>query len=657
MWIVPIFFLEAIIVWLNRIHHLFGGDSAEFMTVANTWSIAHPPGYPLYSFLANLIRILHIDSSLTFLSIVPTVLTSVLIYKILLLFKKSKIVAIIPAVLYIFLFPIWLYAEVPEVFALNNLFIAFITYYLLKAYYNRACNLNLWIFFIFGLSLTNHQTIILYLPGWFFLMRRERIRQFIQKKTTILKSLILTMLGLSFYIYAPIASLFHPVLDFENAKTLDGIWRLITRSTYGTFRSYMGSKPDLLTQFLGLCSSFVYILLDFRIIGVIFILLGLVFLYKRHREVFTFAVSVIIAELVFFFYINFTLIIAFGAATFERFLISYYFILVLLFGFGFIFLSEKIVKIRIENTIMNAIKNSCVSLFGVLFIIVIFFSNFNTVRYVKSIDNFDSYAKDILDSLPSNALLATTSDNSTFTVDYYYFVHSYRPDIKLLSVGIFNRAYYRETLKKSYPDLDYKSLSRNNLNDFIKDNSSRYPIFFETPSVAGFWVPYGLTWKYYPSDKQAKADSENIINANEVIWQKLHIPEVNAAQSNIYHLKALKDDYLGKMLFYAKYLFSLKKDELVHKYTDKLLSYDKNNRAALGLLMWIQSRNNDCREAKKTYTLFNKDLNAGSISELKDALSYFFYCDKTNPQANKLIDQYRLIDTKSDQPSQYQFTK
>ena len=33
---------------------IYGGDSAEFSIVFATWSVAHPPGYPLFSLIGSL---------------------------------------------------------------------------------------------------------------------------------------------------------------------------------------------------------------------------------------------------------------------------------------------------------------------------------------------------------------------------------------------------------------------------------------------------------------------------------------------------------------------------------------------------------------------------------------------------------------------------
>ncbi|MCL4364183.1 DUF2723 domain-containing protein [Patescibacteria group bacterium] len=641
MELLVLIFEFCLLYWL-QIRNLFGGDSAEYKIVGNTWSVAHPPGYPLYSFLLNLFRVAHIPSYMNILSILPTVATSYLIYRTFCLFKKNKLLALIPALLYVFLFPIWLYSEVPEVFSLNNFFIALITYLLLKSYLKRNSLPSFWVFFILGLACTNHQTFILFIPGWYFLIK-NRLKLFFKEKKYLLKSFCAFVLGLSFYLYAPIASSFNPPLDVENSKTLSGLFRLVTRYTYGTFRSYMGSKPDLLNQVLGLFSSFVYILLDFRFIGIVVIALGFIFLLKTHREIAKFALTTIFFELVFLFYINFSLIVAFGAATFERFLISYYFVLVLLFGFGIFFIYDSIFSIKLKNGFYALVKNVLIYVFGVILIFIIASSNFSTIKYVKSINQFDFFAKDILDNLPKNSLLATTSDNSSFTVGYYYFVKGYRNDIKLITTGIFNRQYYQQVMKKRYPQLDYSAFKKNDLNQFIKDNSNKYQIFFETPSAAGYWAPYGLVWKYYSTKESAEKDKNNLIAVNQNIWDRLHIPLLNNDQLNIYHLKTVRDDYLGKELAFARYLFAYGDPKLAEKYLKQILAVDPQRRDAQGILINVDAKIGECQKAKTNFLRFNQNLNISDADELTRALSYYYYCDKKNPEMNFIFKEYQKI--------------
>ncbi len=645
-----LFVIEFLVLYLLQARGLFGGDSAEYSIIGNTWSVAHPPGYPLYSFLLNLLRVLHFPSYMNLISMLSTVLVSFFIYKIFLLFKKDRVLALIPAVVYVFLFPIWLYSEVPEVFALNNLFIASISYLLLKNYtIDKNRPPSLLIYLLFGLAATNQQTIILFVPGWFLLMK-DKIKIIMADKIYLAKAFGLFLLGFSFYLYAPIASSFNPPFDVEDAKTLSGLFRLFFRTTYGTFTSYIGSKPDLVIQILGVLSSFIYILLDFRVIGLVIILAGLVYLFKKNRGVFKFALLTIIFELVFFFYINFNLTIAFAAATYERFLISYYFILVLLFGFGLIFIDTFIKKIPIKNHHLKKIAGLFVYLFGFGFAAIIFLNNFSVIRYVKNINELDNYAKDILDNVPKGSILAATSDNSSFTVGYYYYVKKYRPDIILLSVGIFNRQYYQEILQRRYPFLNYSAFKKNDLNLFIKENSRKYQVYFETPSTTGYWAPYGLVWKYYPTEKLADADKANIIEANQKIWPHLHIPKLNSKQLNIYHLETVRDDYLGKLLSYAKYLLAYGDIDMAKKYTEKILANDPERRDAKGLLINILAKQGDCANAKSLYDGFKKNLVTTDTEELTRALSYYYYCDKNNPDLKNILREYQLINPPNTNP-------
>ena len=142
---IAIFYLcVGIVLSLFSSRFIFGGDSAEFSAIAHTWSIPHPPGYPLYSFLANcithIIPIGTIPWRTSLLSIIPTVLAAYVLFKILTHLKVKTILSLLTSFLYIVLFPVWEYALVPEVFALNSFLITLITYLLLIYNKNKKSN-------------------------------------------------------------------------------------------------------------------------------------------------------------------------------------------------------------------------------------------------------------------------------------------------------------------------------------------------------------------------------------------------------------------------------------------------------------------------------------------------------------------------------------
>lgn len=116
-------FLSSIFI-ICQSHSVYGGDSGDLLTAMATGSFAHPPGYPLYSLIGNWLLKLPINTPAwrgALLSSIPSSLA--LTFWFLLLNKYfSKLISLVVVIFTAFLYPIFLYSCVTEVFALNTLF-------------------------------------------------------------------------------------------------------------------------------------------------------------------------------------------------------------------------------------------------------------------------------------------------------------------------------------------------------------------------------------------------------------------------------------------------------------------------------------------------------------------------------------------------------
>ncbi|KKS03653.1 MAG: Transmembrane protein, partial [Candidatus Curtissbacteria bacterium GW2011_GWA2_41_24] len=119
--------LIVYIITLSR--SVYFGDSGEFIAVAKTLGIAHPPGYPLYTMLAHLFTYLpfgNLPFKVNLFSAVTSSLTVVVVYFICLKLTKNRLAAVSASLFLAFSYLFWLYSLVAEVFSLNNLFVALI---------------------------------------------------------------------------------------------------------------------------------------------------------------------------------------------------------------------------------------------------------------------------------------------------------------------------------------------------------------------------------------------------------------------------------------------------------------------------------------------------------------------------------------------------
>ena len=654
-----IYFLQVVIYYINQSRFIFGGDSGEYLIVSNTWSIPHAPGYPLYSFASNILRyalfFLPDYFRINILSIVPAVLTSYLLYKIIVHFIKHKYIALLSSTLYAFLFPVWLYAEIPEVFSLNNFFLALITYLILLFKKSSKSIYKYIIYLLLGLSFAHHHTFILFIPGWYLLLSDKRSVFF---KTNVFKNLAFLIFGLLFYLYIPIASSFNPPIDWENGKTLEGFIRLVTRSSYGTFKAYSSSSPNLINQLFDAFSSIIFIIKDFRIIGILFIVLGLTYVRKINRSFAKFLYISIFFQLLFLFYTNFPLASSFAVAMIERFLIALYLLLIIAFAFGvqFSFLKLKVFsKKYLSNIQLKKTVIFSYFLFLILYLCVIIYSNARYMAQIPNLNYFEIYAKDILNTVPKNSILSMKSDTGFFTTSYMYYVEKYRNDIILIFVNTLDRKYYRERVKKKYPKVIIPIDKENNtfdLNEFLSKNSKNYNIFFEQLNEKGIWIPYGLLWKYYDDKKTLQKNKSDLIKTNEDLWTKIYKFPINLPNdSKFLHILCLKSKYVQMLEIYAQLLIANNQNSQALKYlhliSDKL---DPSYTASLKSILDIYVKNKKCNNANKYAEMLKKHTRYSNINEIGSILKFHYYCDKNSEDVEKYLEIYNNIRNKQKTP-------
>jgi len=208
------------------------GDSGDLVVAAFTHGIPHPPGYPLYTFIAGILTRLPLFTPAWRVALLSSIsnalvvgLIGFLIYKL----TRSILPAIIVSILLIANYVFFLYSIVPEVFGLNDLFIVSIT----VALYLWATNKNRNFFYIsvllFGLALSHHQIILFLVPAIIFYI--DSNRKFIKyPASTWYKSIGLILVGLLPYIYVPLTALKLPIIDWEYETTFANFIRLVSRS-------------------------------------------------------------------------------------------------------------------------------------------------------------------------------------------------------------------------------------------------------------------------------------------------------------------------------------------------------------------------------------------------------------------------------------------
>jgi len=155
-----------------------------------------------------------------------------------------------------------------EVFTLNLLF-AVIVVFLLKNGKRKHIFLAS---FIFGIGLANHQTLVLLLPGVFYLLYRKKFFT----KENISYLLVFFLLGFNINFFLLVRAKQSPVLNWGEPVNFKKLLRVLLRKDYGTF-ALTGSHYKL--RISSFFESFVF---GFKFFGPLFVFFPLTyFFYKK----------------------------------------------------------------------------------------------------------------------------------------------------------------------------------------------------------------------------------------------------------------------------------------------------------------------------------------------------------------------------------------
>ena len=253
--------MAGLLYFFTAARDIVFGDTPELIIAAALLGVAHPPGYPLLTMLGHLFSLLPlgpIPFRVNLLASVCDALTVGVVFLTALRLSRSRLAAAMAALVLALNSLFWSWSLVAEVFPLNNL-LASLMIYLLVVWHEQPERSGALIttFFLGGLALTNHQTIVLLGPAFCFLLWQRR--SVLWKKPQIFAlCIVVFLLGLVPYAYVPWAAAHQPLYSWGSVSSLKDLLALITRQSYGgrhlVDATYRGGSS--LHRILMLCLSF-----------------------------------------------------------------------------------------------------------------------------------------------------------------------------------------------------------------------------------------------------------------------------------------------------------------------------------------------------------------------------------------------------------------
>ncbi len=211
------------------------GDWGEMATVPHVLGVAHPTGYPTYIVLAWLAELLPIGSVAFRANLLSAVYVTVALVTLALIARRlgvRPVLAIAAALATGAVGTVWAAATVSEVNPLHLMLVALIIHRAL-AWSDRRQASDLAIGgLLIGLALGNHLLMLFVAPFVVAFVLWSGRRELLARPWLLLVAAATVALGLSVYLYIPLAALGSPPLPYNHPTTLDGVIWLVTGTQF-----------------------------------------------------------------------------------------------------------------------------------------------------------------------------------------------------------------------------------------------------------------------------------------------------------------------------------------------------------------------------------------------------------------------------------------
>lgn len=419
-------------------------DSGEFLTAIHSLGSAHSPGYPLFINYAKPFTYLPFGSIAFRVNIATAISAAAACYCVYLLVahflaaeelgaepsftaRYRRLTALCAALAFAFSARLWLQSNHDKPYPLISLMAALIFYLLLRwrDHYRRGEERPAYIYlgaFLCGLAFGAHQTIILLLPSYAFLILSLDLRLLGRIREQLLM-VTFAAFGCAVQLHMPIRATQNPLLNWGDPKTLDQfLWHFLRKG-------YPTEKPARDLALIWAQVKAFNIPYEYTWVGLALLVIGiLAFFRKLRQEILAYLMGVFFFLLVIIGYLNTPADMVFLT---EEFFTPLYLLSAVFIGLGLFYLLKKAVT-RLPAAKQRTLP---VQLLASYFLLALP-ASICALHYVEN-DQHENYiaydyATNSLRSLPQGAILYTWGDSGAFPLWYLQGVERMRDDVDLL---------------------------------------------------------------------------------------------------------------------------------------------------------------------------------------------------------------------------------
>ena len=409
-----------------------GTDGGDLISAALTNGVAHPPGYPTYVTIGQLVARIPLGDlayRFTLLSAVSMALAAGFTTLSILSLSRRPLVAILAGLFFATAPMVWGQATITEVYALNAVFVAGIAYLITPIVFRGEpvslfrLALAAW---LWGVAFGNSVTVAALAPLVIIAWWRARTTTSVRRATWL--PLIAFVIGLSVYWLIPLRAASQPPINWGDATTPDRFFALISAELY---RGYALSTPpqELLARLVAFAQL---VVMQYGWLGVALGAIGLYHaLITLNRNWRWLALTIVLYLLFALSYntpdsaVYLIPVWIFGAWAIARGMLS-----IIIWAGGHL------------RRVQPAILLLLIFLFGPVLNVITQYPAMNLRDDHAAVD----FANSVLTSAPQDALIITGSDGHTFALWYYRFAAGSRPDLAIVDRRAAGYAWYAAML-------------------------------------------------------------------------------------------------------------------------------------------------------------------------------------------------------------------